>query len=270
MTFDEPITLSEAMKILAAKKLLPTSLDTAGLRQLDAADRAQSVFSAQTTNEYLLQLYRDRIGGILNPEPAEGEATTQFSPDYVRQSIKQFLQEIGYEPAPDDAGTLKDLSSDARINLVIKTNTELAQGQGLWIANQNPVILDEWPAQELFRAEARQQPREWLQRWRLAGDQTGDPIGTGWTITPDERMIALKNHDIWDWIGSSDLFDDALDFIWPPFAFNSGMWVRDVDRATTEAIGLMQKGDAAPAPMNIADALKAFTEKISVFAKEAA
>lgn len=262
--------MSIAADILLDKKVMPTWLTTADLREIDASVRSQSFFSAQTMLGDLLEKYKDRIGGILNPVPAEGEATTQFSPAYVRQDIKQFLDEIGYEPAPDVAGTLQDLSSDARINLVIKTNTELAQGQGLWISNQNPVILDEWPAWELFRAEARHEPREWLNRWQLAGAQTGDPIGTGWTITPDERMIALKNHDIWNWIGSSDLFDDALDVIWPPFAFNSGMWVRDVDRAQTEAIGLMVKGDAAPKPMNIADALAAFMEKISTFAKEAA
>jgi hypothetical protein len=269
MIIEQPTTLSDAAKILAAKNLLPTSLDTAGLRQLDAALRTQSLFSAETTDQYLLQLYRDRIGGILNPQAAAGEATTQFNPAYVRQSIKQFLQEIGYAPAPENAGTLKDLASDPRINLVIKTNAELVQGQGLWIANQNPVILDEWPAQELFRAESRKVPRDWLERWRLAGAQTSDPIGTGWTITADGRLIALKNHDIWNWIGSSDLFADALDVIWPPFAFGSGMWVRDVDRAETESIGLLDKGEAAPEPMAIGDALDAFMQKISALAKEA-
>jgi hypothetical protein len=254
--------------ILRDKQVMPTWLTTAELRQISAAVRDQSFFSAQTTLERLLNEYKDRLSAVLAGTPQEGDATTQLSPNYVREKIRVLLQEMGYSPEAGDEGTLKDLSSMARINLVIKTNTELAQGQGLWIANQNPVILDEWPAQELFRAESRKEPREWVNRWRLAGDQTGDPIGTGWTITPDERMIALKNHDIWNWIGSSDLFDDALDVIWPPFAFNSGMWVRDVDRAETEAIGLLDKGDPAPKPMNIADALKAFTEKLSALAKE--
>jgi hypothetical protein len=82
-------------------------------------------------------------------------------------------------------------------------------------------------------------------------------------------MIALKNHDIWNWIGSSDLFPDALDVIWPPFAFNSGMWVRDVSRGEMEEIGLMRRGDDAPEPMNIEDALKAFADKISKLAEAA-
>jgi hypothetical protein len=260
--------MSSAADILLDKNLMPTWLTARQLRDIDAAVRAQSLFSSQTTMERVLGEYQDRLKAALAGQPQQGEATTQFSPDYVREKIKGLLADMGYSPEPDKKGSLEDLSSTARIDLVVKTNTEIAQGQGLWIANQNPVILDEWPAQELFRAEAREVPRKWLERWRLAGDQTGDPIGTGWTITPGEQMIALKNHDIWNWIGSSDLFDDALDVIWPPFAFNSGMWVRDVDRKETEAIGLLEKGEAAPKPMSIGDALKAFTEKLSKLAAE--
>ncbi len=116
-------------------------------------------------------------------------------------------------------------------------------------------MLDEFPAQELFRAEGRKIPRDWMQRWRLAGGQTGDAIGTGWTITADERLIALKNHPIWALLGSSKLFQDGLDQPWPPFAFNSGMWVRDVDRDTAESIGLIQPGQTVR-PMSIEEGLK--------------
>jgi len=266
---DQPLPFVEAVKALAQKKLMPTSLDSAGIRALDSGVRRQSFFSAKTTNEYLLQLYKDRIGGMINPVRVEGQATTEFSPAYVRLAVKNLLQEVGYAPNPDEAGTLTDLSSDARINLVLRTNKQLAQGEGWWVQGQNAAVLDQWPAQELFRAESRAKERDWLSRWRMAGDSTDDPIGTGWTITTDGRMIALKNHDIWNWIGSSELFDDALDVIWPPFAFNSGMDVRDVDRAEAELIGLMKKGDAAPEPMNIVDAIKSFTEKISAMAGEA-
>ena len=255
MIFDSPISLTDAVKILLARNIMPTSLDTDGLRALDAALRNQSFFSAQTLNPYLLQVYRDRIGGILNPVPAAGEVTTPFNPAYTRAAIKDLLAEVGYEPKPEDAGTLKDLSSDARINLVIKTNIELSEGQGMWMQTQQAALLDEWPAWELFRAEARVNVRDWINRFRLAGSQTGDPIGTGWIITPDFRMIALKNHPIWEELGSSENFNDALDTVWPPFAFNSGMWVRDVDRDETESLGLIKRGQQVQ-PRSLADALK--------------
>jgi hypothetical protein len=251
--FDEPLGLSDAVKILLEKGLMPTNLDTAGIRELDASLLNQSFFSAQTLNSYLLQLYKDRITGILNP-PKTG--TTQFSQGYITRDIQDFLASVGYQPNPDEAGTLKDLSSDARIQLVVKTNTEMAQGQGLWTEKQQPVILEGWPASELFRAEGRKIPREWVVRFRQAGQATGDPIGKGWTVTPGGRLIALKNHAIWYWLGSSQLFSDGLNRPWPPFAFNSGMWVRDISRALTESFGLLAPDEAAPQPMTLAEALK--------------
>ena len=267
---DQPAPFSEAIKALADKNLLPDFMTSADIRALDAALKNQSFFSAQTTDEYLLKLYQDKIGGLLNPVRIAGQATTQYSPVYVRRAIQDFLISVNYSPAPEDAGTIKDLSSDARVQLVLQTNKQLAQGQGNWLQSQRSGVLDSFPADELFRLEERVQKRNWLARWRLAGEQTDDDIGTGWTITPDERMIALKNHDIWNWIGSSELFDDALDVIWPPFAFNSGMWVKDVSRADCEEIGLLDKGEAAPEPANIASAIESFSSKISRFAEEVA
>lgn len=263
MIIDDTALPGDANQIFALKKIFPTNFTTEELRELAALVRNQSFYSAQTADKYLLQKYYKAIGGILNPVPKPGEATTQFNAAYVRTAIKDYLKQSGYQPAEEDTGTLKDLSSDPRINLIINTNAQLAQGQGWWMSGQDSDVLNRFPGQELFRLESRVQPRAWLFRWKLAGAQTGDPIGTGWTITTDGRMIALKNHAIWHWIGSSALFKDALDVVWPPFAFGSGMWVRDIDREETESLGLLKRGAPAPKPMNIVDALKAFDEKIS-------
>jgi hypothetical protein len=275
-----PSPNQQALDSLARRGLMPTDLTSAELRALSASVRAESFFSAQTMLEDLLDAYKARVEKMLNPvveqrpdrvtaDNPQGNVNVGLTDAYARLQTKQLLQSLGYAPSPDEAGTIADLSSDARINLVLKTNKQLAQGEGWWAQGQNAAVLDQFPAQELFRAEDREKKRDWINRWRTAGAQTGDPIGTGWTITPDERLIALKNHDIWLWIGSSKLFTDALDVIWPPFAFNSGMDVRDIDRAEAEAIGLMKRGDAAPEPMNIVDAIKAFTEKISKLAEAA-
>jgi hypothetical protein len=255
MLLDQPTGLSEAVKVLLAKDLMPTSLDTAGLRELDASLRAQSLFSAETTNKYLIGKYRDLLTNILQPSIAvPGGSRPTYNPTYAKEEIKNFLAGISYTAPEGTEGTIKDLSSDARIDLVIKTNTEMAQGQGWWLQGQDAAILDGWPGQELFRAEGRKVPRDWIERWRLAGSQTGDPMGTGWTIAPDERLIALKNHAIWNLIGSSKLFPDGLDQPWPPFAFQSGMWVRDVTRAETESLGLIT-ADQVVEPMSVQEAL---------------
>ena len=56
-------------------------------------------------------------------------------------------------------------------------------------------------------------------------------------------MIALKSDPVWQTIGDSTLFPDALGNPYPPFAFNSGMWVRDVSREDAIALGLMAATD---------------------------
>ena len=268
--------LSEAAKALLDKAVMGTDLSSAELRELDAALRAQKFFSARMIDTRMTERLRDLVANMIEPDRLKEYTPTgpddtfgsrpAYNEAYAREEFRNFLKNIGYQPAAETAGTLQDFSSTARIQIILQTNTDLARGMGGWIQGQRPAILDEWPGQELFRAESRAKIRDWLARWRLAGAQTGDPIGTGWTITPDERLIALKNHDIWNWIGSSDLFDDALDVLWPPFAFNSGMWVRDVFRNECEALGLLDPDAPAPAPMNIVDALKAFTAKISALA----
>ncbi len=266
MDLTTPQPNDEAAASIARRRVMPTELSTAELQELDASVRSQSFFSARTMLEDLLEQYRDEVASIVNPEQTtradrvtednpEGFVNTGLNPAKARELIKDLLARMGYYPEEDKRGTLQDLSSDARINLVLRTNVQMAQGEGWWLQSQQPALLDEWPAQELFRAEDREKKRAWLQRWQIAGLDTGDPIGTGWTITPDERMIALKNHPIWDELGSSDNFDDALDQPWPPFAFNSGMWVRDVDRAEAQVLGLIAAGETVQ-PRSLADVFK--------------
>ena len=255
MIIDDPVPLSEAVKFMLAKDILPTNLDSAGLRELDAAIRRQSMFSAKTTNEYLLQLYRDRIAGILHPEPAEGQATTDFSPAYVRQAVKDLLVETGYQPEADQRGTVKDLSSDARINLVIQTNRDMARSAGTFIEGQAAAILDEWPAQELFRAEDRKEPRDWPQRWRLCAAVVGD-VDAARVLDTTGQMIARKDSEIWQALGDGD--DGSTDTLgnpFPPFAFMSGMWVRDVDRAMAQTLGLIDANETVK-PFSLADLFK--------------
>jgi hypothetical protein len=52
------------------------------------------------------------------------------------------------------------------------------------------------------------------------------------------RMIALKSDPIWESIS-------AFGTPYPPFDFNSGMWVRDVDRGEAISLGLLDEGEAA-------------------------
>ncbi len=229
MTLSIPATLSDSARLFAGKNLLPTALDTAGIRtQIAASVRRQSLFSARTLLEDLLGKYKTGIGDLL-----AGES----DPATARLAIKEYFKSIGVTPS-GETGELTDLASDARINLVLKTNVQLAQGAGHLIQQNDPAVLDTFPALELVRFEDRNKPRDWEQRWLEAARDSGD-LKAYAALADSGRMVALKNSPIWDSLGSSELFPDGLDNPFPPFAFSSGMWTQDVDWDTAKELGLL-------------------------------
>lgn len=244
----------KALSRLQAQGLLPTSAGTFDLERIPAEIRERAMFSARVANTGFLQSAHD----LLTTAVAGGQrdASGAYVPgSYVDQAtfrlkIKEFLGSIGYTPEtgadglPAAApGTLKDLSSDARLNVIYQTNLQLAQGYGAHVADQAPARLDAWPAQELYRLESRRMRRTWGQRWNdaiqgLGSATTAKPVTN---MVADDGMLALKNDPIWKAISRFDL-------PYPPYDFGSGMWVRDVSRAEAVAAGLMAEDDEAPEP----------------------
>lgn len=242
MTLADLMPFESALKAHDVRAIMPTALDTAGIRsQIGAAVRRKSIISAETMLTDLLDHYKDRVGKIINPVTVtrDGRRVTKGM-DFAtaRLEAKQLLRELGFQPDPEKRGTLKDLSSDQRINLVLKTNVQMMQGAGNFIQGQDAAVLDAFPAQELVRFEGRKAERDWKSRWREAADYSGDNDAAR-VLDESGRMIARKDSPIWDALGSSDLFPDGLDNPYPPFAFGSGMWVQDVDFETAEKLGLV-------------------------------
>jgi hypothetical protein len=268
MIFAQPIPFREAIKHMAAKQIMPTSLGSGELAQLSDTIRRQSFYSARTAIEGLLDRYKTGVESILNPQQVQREGEPQtvtegFNPATLRTFVKDYLREISYQPKEGEEGTIKDLSSDARINLVAKTNTELAQGAGNFVAGNDADVIDAYPAQELFRQEARSQPRNWDgttpggdkaltgfgSRWMYAAQSVGD-ANAARILEQTGRMIALKSSGIWAALGS---MEDGLGNPYPPFAFNSGMWVQDITRSEAQELGLIRPGQSArPAQFDMA------------------
>jgi len=213
----------EALEKLSRRSPVASDLSSSQWGDVPAGLRDRAFFSARVGNAQYVQQIKDAVTPLL--QGTENVAT-------MRLALKQELQRISYDPG-DDAGSLKDLSSDARINLQLKTNVETAQGYGNMLQGQAEGAIDAYPAQELVRLEDREEPRDWLQRWIRAGGATFE----------GGRMIALKNSPIWAALGDRNLFPDALGNPYPPFAFNSGMWVQDVTYTEALQLGLMQPGD---------------------------
>lgn len=237
--------IDRALEIARERGILPSDLSAREMREALARDvRDMSVSSARTTNAVYLQGLRDRLQRMM-------EGGYESDRGQLRVELRQLLRELGYTPEagfpgdeelqipPAEPGSLRDLTSARRLNLILDTEEALVRSQAQKQRGLDPVILENWPAWELVRVGSRNRERGtgsttgWPRRWQQAGGE----LATG------DRMIAHKQDAIWSRLGDPSLFDDALNTDRPPFAFNSGMGWRAISRRELESLGI----DLAPA-----------------------
>lgn len=217
------------------RTILPTNLSAAGIREAyDLAIRQRSFFSARTTQAKYLERLRDWVDRLAEGGAAEDEAIAD---------LQGALREMGYDPEaggfpgdegipPAKPGDLRDLSSNCRIRLVLRTNQELSGNLARKAAAAaDPVMAEEWPAWRLVRAGDPLRPRDWHVRWQAAWAACG---GEG--AHPAE-MVALKSSPIWAALG--EYGEDSTGSDVPPFAYNSTMDWADVDREEAVRLGLI-------------------------------
>jgi len=216
--------------IISGKTPLPTALNSAEIRARIGADiLRRSVFSARTAERGYLDLLQSTLSKVSEGSLSDSEA---------EEALRGWLDESGYVPEEGKAGGIEDLSSHARIRLVLNTNAESAAGAAM-AQNQNTLTLDAYPAWELIRIGWTKNPRDWDARWRLAGESVG------WEGAARESFVARKDSPIWQALGDGEGgYTDGLGNPFPPFAFNSRMTWIDVPRADAEALGI----EGSPAP----------------------
>lgn len=242
---------SQALELASARGLLPSSLNTADMKEQLAVElRRNSVFSARTTNARYLQALKDRVARLL-----QGGRSNDWA--QIRLELKQELQRLGYTPEkgfpgdeklgipPAKAGSLRDLSSDLRLNLILDTQEKLMRGAAQKARGMDGSRVKQFPAWELVRMGERKVPRgsadskskAWPNRFEEAG---GDLV--------EGRMIALKTAEVWSHLGDSAFFNDALDTDHPPFAFNSGMGWREIHWTEAQRLGLQPASPSETLP----------------------
>jgi hypothetical protein len=236
-------TVSEALELARRRGVLPTRLGSAGIREEFSREvRDGAVFSARTTRAVYLQELRDRIDRML----AGGYESDRAQ---LRLELRRLLAQMRYDPEtgfpgderlgipPAEPGSLSDLSSRRRIDLILETQERLMRGRAQRERGHDAGRLRRWPAWELVRVQSRRVPRgegdtkSWDRRWFESGYEPVMWQGRA-------RLMALKTSGVWARLGDSGIFDDALDVDVPPFAFRSGMGWREVDRAEAVAAGL--------------------------------
>jgi hypothetical protein len=134
---------------------------------------------------------------------------------------------------PGDAGTIKDITSQRRLDLIFDTQTRQAQDYGYWRQGQDPDVLDAFPAQRLVRERDVKEPRDWHQQF--------------------EGEARLKS-DLAYWT----LVNQDFGVPWGPWGWGCGHDVEDVDRQEAEELGLLRPGEPVqPAIKHFNDRLEA-------------
>lgn len=233
-----------AVEKIRAKTPVGSPLDTAEWRTVAAGLRDRAQLSAKVENLRFLQRIQERLTTALElvRRPGEGldggEGAFQDRGGFVAE-LQKLSREEGLDPRndPDTAeqyGGLQDPTSSRRLRLIYDTQIEQAQEYARWKAEQDPDVLDAYPAQEFTRVESRKAPRtDWAQRWLDAGGEVYE-----------QRMIALKNSPVWSKLS-------RFGTPYPPFDFGSGMGLVDISREEAERLGVIAAGET-PVPMEAA------------------
>ena len=225
--------MSPADKILQ-KALVGSGLDTRGWSTVQAGLRDRAFFSSQVTEAKILHAMRQNVAELV----AGGK-----SPSEVRRDLRAYLGSIGYGPdkglKPGERsrhGTIKDLNSKARLDVMMKTNADQAKGYASHLRATTTGAILAFPAYGLVRVERRKLPRDWSARWASAAQKVG------WEgVARSGGMIALKTSPIW---AALSRFGNPF----PPFDFNSGMGVRDVKKSVCREIGLLGQNEQPEIP----------------------
>lgn len=229
----------QALKLAQERGLLPTNLSAAELQEMTQRLAERVFFSARTTNAWYVERLKGLVERYVTGEGRDNDLAQ------LRVEARDLLARAGYTPEkgfpgdeelgipPAKPGSLRDLSSEKRLNTIFETQAGMMRGLGLKL--RGLTRLDTYPAYELVRIGSRRMPREWLERWNEAADNVNNEgVAQGQGLT----MMALKTSPVWRALGSSALFDDGLNVDHPPFAFGSGMGWREVPAAEATEAGL--------------------------------
>lgn len=237
MTLTRTDALTQAMRLALERGLLPTALGSADLAELARQMRERAFFSARTSNLWYLDQLKALVERFVKGEGRDNDLAQ------LRVEARELLDQAGYTPLqgfpgdealgipPATPGSLKDLRSEKRINLIFETQADMMRGLGKKL--RGAARADRWPAWELVRILSRDNERDWNARWKTASDNI-NAIG----VATGTRRIALKSSPIWAALGARAIFEDALNVDHPPFAFSSGMGWREVPLEEALELGL--------------------------------
>lgn len=203
---------------LRGKAIDARGLSHAERMRIDASVRDATFFSAKVSDAALLEKMRGYIAGAAEGRPGMHRAA------FIDKMREAMGMPKGERPESD---LLTDVRSSRRLGLIYDFQRERLDAERFLAQGNDPDHAWAFPALELVRTQARRMPRDWKSRWVEAGGK----------LVEGERMVALRGDPIWTAISR---FGSPT----PPFDFNSGMGLREIDVDEAEALGLVRgEGD---------------------------
>jgi hypothetical protein len=225
------------------KTAVGTKLRSRELERLPTELRNAAQMSAGVESARVIQSVQDKTSEILNhTRNALGGRMDRSA--FIRDMMV-LAENEGLTPAdPAKRGTIEDITSETRLGLIYEMQTGMAYGYANRRAGMDPDALDAFPAQELVRISPAKVPRNWEVRWASAGQEVG------WVGAVKAPHIALKTSPIWSALSR---FGNP----YPPFDYNSGMWVDDIGLEDALRLGLVKRGQKLEPPQ------ESFTDGLS-------
>ncbi|MDD3154922.1 MAG: phage minor head protein [Victivallaceae bacterium] len=132
------MTFDEANAFLRKRKNLPTELGSFELSEaFDAKLRAQSFFSARVSDERVLEVLRR-----MSDKVSKGEIDVAGA----RVFVKKFLAKNRPGQYDPEDGSITNLASTARLNLIFEQNAKMAAAVGRYEVDRSPEVEERWPS----------------------------------------------------------------------------------------------------------------------------
>lgn len=235
----------------------PVQLTAAQMRAIANAIYRQAQVLSMEKLATVMDEIEATLKNLLNPQLVdrgrEFPVTEGVNPATARSELTRMLKQ----------NNLEELVPS--LDFTIETATDVAQGAGTYVRNNQPEVVDAWPALEFRRLFAREVPRgmkkkkgvlvpdpdqDWPTRWTAAAEESGD-VDAQRILEETGRMIALKASPIWKSLGDgAGGYKDTLHNPFEPFAFNSGFSVKNISLLESQKLGLIKPG-AKPRPADI-------------------
>lgn len=199
--------MTTASDYMRGKQSVPSDMRTAQWDAVSAWCKERAFFMASVTSAETLQAFRSAVQQMVDGTMSGTDA---------RKLLRMHLHGSGYQAPAGLEGTIKDLSTTARLKVTLNTNVEMARG---W-AQMNQYKGDiAHPGIMLYRAIwPKGQPRDWV---NICRERVGNMAGVVLTGDPNAPMVALSNSPAWVMLSR---FKQPG----PPYEFNSGMRIKPV------------------------------------------